>query len=83
MRISNQHRLVKTFHSQNPLLEQDIILTYPASHNNTVRDEYVIEHVPFFESTVETARSVSTYSANHGTVSLEKNRVGTLLDLYA
>ena len=83
MRISNQHRLVKTFRSQNPLPEQDIILTYPANHHNTVREEYIIEQVPFFESTVETARSVNTYSADHGTVSLEKNRVGTLLDVYA
>ena len=83
MRISNQHRLVETFHSQNPLQEQDIILTYPANRHNTVREEYIIEQAPFFESTVETARSVNTYSADNGTVSLKKNVVGTLLDLYA
>ncbi len=83
MRISNQHRLVESFHSQHPFQESDIILTYPANHHSTVREEYIIEHAPFFEGTVETARSVNTYSTNHGTVSLKKNMVGTLVDIYA
>ncbi len=83
MRISNQHRLVENFHSQNPFQESDIILTYPANHHNTVREEYIIEQAPFFEGNVETARSVNTYSAGNGTVSLKKNMVGTLVDIYA
>ena len=85
MRISNQHCLVESFHSQNPFQESDIILTYPANHHSTVREEYIIEHAPFFEGTVETARSVNTYSADHGTVSMnmKKNIIGTLVDVYA
>jgi hypothetical protein len=83
MRISNQHRLVESFHSQHPFQESDIILTYPADLHNTVREEYVLEPAPFFEGTVETARSVNTYSADNGTVSLKKNIVGTLVDVYA
>ncbi len=83
MRISNQHRLVESFHSQHPFQESDIILTYPANHHSTVREEYIIEHAPFFEGTVETARSVNTYSADNGTVSLKKNVIGTLVDVYA
>jgi len=83
MRISNQHRFVESFHSQNPFQESDIILTYPANHHNTVREDYILEQAPFFEGTVETARSVNTYSADHGTVSLKKNIVGTLVDVYA
>ena len=83
MRISNQHRLVESFHSQNPFKESDIILTYPASHHNTVREEYIIEQAPFFEGTVETARSVNIYSADKGTVSLKKNMAGSLVDVYA
>jgi hypothetical protein len=83
MRISNQHRLVESFHSQDPFQESDIILTYPANHHSTVREEYIIEHAPFFEGTVETARNVNTYSADNGTVSLKKNVIGTLVDVYA
>ncbi len=83
MRISNQQRLVESFHSQTPFQESDIILTYPANHHSTVREEYIIEHAPFFEGTVETARSVNTYSADNGTVSLKKNVIGTLVDVYA
>ncbi len=85
MKISNQHRLVESFHSQNPSQESDIILTYPATHHNTVREEYIIEQAPFFEGTVETARSVNTYSADYGTVSMDmkKNMAGTLVDVYA
>ena len=83
MRISNQHQFVESFHSEHPYQETDIVLTYPANHRNTVREEYVIEHAPFFEGTLETARSVNTYSAENGTVSLKKNVVGTLVDVYA
>ena len=85
MRISNQHRLVESFHSQNPYQESDIILTYPANHHNTVREEYIIEQAPIFAGTVETARSVDTYSSDHGTVSMKmkKNIVGALVDLFA
>ena len=82
MKISNQQPLVESFHSQIPFQDADIILTYPANHHNTVREEYIIEQAPFFESAVETARSVNTYSADNGTVSLKKNMVGTLVDVY-
>ena len=83
MRIYNQHRFVEGFHSQNPFQDSDIILTYPASHHNSVREEYIIEQAPLFKGTVETARTVNTYSADHGTESLKKNVVGILVDLYA
>lgn len=83
MRISNQHRFVEGFHSQYPFKESDIILTYPADPWNGAREEYIIERAPFFKGTVETVRNVSTYAAEHGTVSLKKNAIGTLLDVYA
>lgn len=83
MRISNQQGLVESFHSQHPYQESDIILTYPTNRYNTVREEYIIEHAPFFEGILEAARSVNTYSADNGTVALKKNVVGTLVDVYA
>ena len=83
MRISNQHQIVESFHSEHPYRETDIVLTYPANHRNTVREEYIIEHAPYFEGSLETAQSVNTYSAENGTVSMQKNVVGALVDVYA
>ena len=83
MRISNEHRFVEGFHSQYPFKESDIILTYPADPRNGAREEYIIEQAPLLKGTVETARNVSTYAAEHGAVSLKKNVTGTLVDVYA
>ena len=83
MRISNQHRFVEGFHSQYPFKESDIILTYPAGHHDRAREKYIIEQAPFFKGTVEIARNVNTYAAENGTVSLKKNVIGALVDVYA